>query len=136
MPSEDLGASAYRKYDIEAWMPSRNSYGEISSTSNCTDYQSRRLNIKYRLAAHDNQFTHTLNGTACATSRVMLALLENYQQKDGTVVIPEPLRPFMGGVDKIAYDIGLSTAKNSNPATLQTHVLPSVSAFTSLLVTI
>lgn len=115
MPTEDLGASASRKYDMEAWMPSRNTFGEvwqqkkkvllkntqITSASNCTDYQSRRLNIKCRVAPHENVFVHTLNGTACATSRVMLTILENYQQEDGTVIIPTALRPFMGGVDKI-----------------------------------
>eukprot|EP01132_Coremiostelium_polycephalum_P003599 gene3599-4481_t len=89
MPSEDLGAPAYRKYDIEVWIPSRNDYGEISSSSNCTDYQSRRLNMKYQInsGGSDNNnngshFVHTLNGTSCAIPRMILAILENNQQPD------------------------------------------------------
>eukprot|EP00043_Microstomoeca_roanoka_P007312 m.70433 g.70433 ORF g.70433 m.70433 type:complete len:458 (-) comp13776_c1_seq2:559-1932(-) len=96
MPTQDLGAPAYRKYDIEAWMPGRGSYGEISSTSNCTDFQSRRLNIRSRSTqTADSQFVHTLNGTACAVPRMIVAIMETYQQEDGTFTIPEVLRPFM-----------------------------------------
>ncbi|EGG20801.1 hypothetical protein DFA_00666 [Cavenderia fasciculata] len=88
MPTGDLGAPAYRKFDIEVWIPSRNGYGEISSTSNCTDYQSRRLNIKHHLHADaDSHFVHTLNGTAIAIPRIILAILENNQQKDGSMII-------------------------------------------------
>jgi seryl-tRNA synthetase len=165
MSSEDLGAPAYRKFDIEAWMPggwrpaalclppacpppacprprgrsspapsprptSRappprraglNRYGEISSASNCTDYQSRRLNIRYRPAPKEEaeqagggggkkkggksggrtEFVHTLNATACAVPRMIVAILENYQQEDGSVVVPEVLRPYMGGMEVI-----------------------------------
>ncbi|KAL6758122.1 Seryl-tRNA synthetase [Haematococcus lacustris] len=119
MPTHDLGAPAFRKYDIEAWMPGLNRYGEISSTSNCTDYQSRRLNIRYRPSAASKadasdkgstavklqqgrtEFVHTLNGTACAVPRMIVAILENYQQPDGSVVVPEVLRPFMGGLELI-----------------------------------
>ncbi|PHZ17775.1 serine-tRNA ligase [Rhizopus microsporus ATCC 52813] len=99
MPTEELGASAYRKYDIEAWMPGRNSWGEISSTSNCTDYQSRRLGIRYRKAHNENQqlFCHTLNGTAMAVPRVIIAILETFQQDDGTVRIPRVLRKWLPG---------------------------------------
>jgi seryl-tRNA synthetase len=188
MPTHDLGAPAYRKFDIEAWMPGLNRYGEISSASNCTDYQSRRLNIRYRcvnrglellislstctsicpvsvyklegvhvestalnsssLTVHSltvgvgyavmslcmcraasstdsspsqpadgqqgkgkkggaaqqqgrTEFVHTLNGTACAVPRMIVAILENCQQADGSVVVPEVLRPFLGGMSVI-----------------------------------
>jgi seryl-tRNA synthetase len=101
----DLGGPAYRKYDLEAWMPARGQhgeYGEVTSTSNCTDFQARRLNIRYK----SQQFkgtrpVHTLNGTAVAVSRALVALLENNQQADGSVVIPEVLRPWMRGKDAI-----------------------------------
>ena len=94
----DLGAPAYRKWDLEAWMPGRNGgeYGEVTSTSNCTDYQSRRLNIKYKDDDGKNKYVHTLNGTAIAVGRAMLAILENYQNADGSVTIPEVLVPFCG----------------------------------------
>lgn len=113
MASEDLGAPAYRKFDVEAWMPGLGRYGEISSASNCTDYQSRRLGIRYRPDSSSSsaipkgknvgppQFVHTLNATACAVPRMIVCLLENYQQEDGSVVIPDPLRPFMGGLHSI-----------------------------------
>lgn len=97
--SGDLGAPAYKKYDIEAWMPGRDSdekYGEVTSASNCTDFQSRRLNIKYRTKDNQKIYPYTLNGTAVAISRVMLAILENYQQADGSVVVPNVLRPYVG----------------------------------------
>jgi seryl-tRNA synthetase len=96
----DLGGPAYRKYDLEAWMPGRGThgeYGEVTSTSNCTDYQARRLNIRYKSKQFKGtRFVHTLNGTAIACTRAMIALLENYQQADGSVVVPEVLRPFLG----------------------------------------
>ena len=142
MPSGDLGAPAYRKFDIEAWMPGLGRYGEISSASNCTDYQARRLNIRYRVAAKPaadaaagggasadagassqgqqgngaeepkqkkqkkqkgapTAFCHTLNATACAVPRMIVAIIENCQQEDGSVVVPEALRPFMAGIDVI-----------------------------------
>lgn len=99
----DLGASAFRKFDLEAWMPGRNggSWGEITSTSNCTDFQARRLNIRYRDAAGKPQFAYTLNGTALSVCRAMIALVENHQQADGSIRIPEALRPYMGGMDFI-----------------------------------
>ena len=102
MPTEDLGNPAYRKYDIEAWMPGREGYGEISSASNCTDYQARRLKIRYRESQGDNRFVHTLNATACAVPRMIVAILETYQQNDGSIEIPHVLRPFMGGIEKIS----------------------------------
>jgi seryl-tRNA synthetase len=101
----DLGGPAYRKYDLEAWMPGRGEggeYGEVTSTSNCTDYQARRLNIRYRPAGQKGtRFVHTLNGTAVAAGRAMLAILENYQEADGSVTVPEVLRPWLGGLERI-----------------------------------
>jgi seryl-tRNA synthetase len=96
----DLGGPAYRKYDLEAWMPGRGQhgeYGEVTSTSNCTDYQARRLNVRFKRAGQKGtQFAHTLNGTAVACTRAILAILENYQQADGSVTVPEALRPWVG----------------------------------------
>lgn len=95
----DLGAPAYRKFDLEAWMPGRGEngdFGEITSTSNCTDYQSRRLNIKFKTADGQKEYVHMLNGTAIAMSRAIIAILENFQQEDGSIVIPEKLRPYTG----------------------------------------
>ncbi len=96
----DLGGPAYRKYDLEAWMPGRGKggeYGEVTSTSNCTDYQARRLNIRSKVAGQKGtRFVHTLNGTAVACTRAILAILENYQQADGSVTVPEALRPWVG----------------------------------------
>ncbi len=98
--SGDLGGSAYRKFDLEAWMPGRGKggeFGEVTSASNCTDYQARRLNIRYKVkGAKGTRFVHTLNGTAVAISRALIAILENCQQPDGTVVIPEVLRKWVG----------------------------------------
>lgn len=96
----DLGGPAYRKFDLEAWMPGRGTggeYGEVTSTSNCTDYQARRLGIRYRVKGEKGvNFVHTLNGTAVAISRALVAILENFQEADGSVRVPEALRPFMG----------------------------------------
>src|SRR5262249_24590281 len=97
----DLGGPAYRKYDLEAWMPARGEggeYGEVTSTSNCTDFQARRLNIRTRNPGGQKgtQFVHTLNGTAVACSRALVAILENYQQADGSVIVPEVLRKWVG----------------------------------------
>ena len=96
----DLGGPAYRKFDLEAWMPGRGEageYGEVTSTSNCTDYQSRRLNIRYKKKGEKGtHFVHTLNGTAIAISRAMIAVMENYQQADGTIAVPEVLKAWVG----------------------------------------
>jgi seryl-tRNA synthetase len=100
----DLGGPAYRKYDLEAWMPGRGQggeYGEVTSTSNCTDFQARRLNIRCKAKGGKARFAHTLNGTAVAVSRALVAILENYQQADGSVLIPEVLRQWVGK-DRIA----------------------------------
>jgi seryl-tRNA synthetase len=106
--SGDLGGPAYRKFDLEAWMPGRTdgdapagAWGEVTSTSNCTDYQARRLRIRYRPSEGDGggkktKFVHMLNGTAVANTRAIVAILENYQQRDGSVVVPEVLRAWVG----------------------------------------
>ncbi|KAJ2000758.1 hypothetical protein GGI06_005895 [Coemansia sp. S85] len=112
MPTQELGASAYQKFDIEAWMPGRKAWGEISSASNCTDYQSRRLGIRARLpvsrkggaAGQAPQFVHTLNATAVAVPRLVVAILESFQRPDGHVVVPEVLRPWMMGINVLAPD--------------------------------
>ncbi len=92
----DLGGAAYRKYDLEAWMPGRDDFGEVTSTSNTTDYQARRLAIRYRRDGGRPQLLHTLNGTALAISRALISLLEICQQQDGSVVLPEALVPYVG----------------------------------------
>lgn len=116
MPTEELGASAYQKHDMEAWMPGRGSWGEVSSLSNCTDYQSRRLHIRFRpeLSKSESElppaslalpFAHTLNGTAAAIPRLIVALLENgaiYDEQGELtgIRLPEVLRPFWIGGEK------------------------------------
>ncbi len=99
----DMGFGAAKTYDLEVWLPGQNTYREISSCSNCEDFQARRANIRYR---RDNKgkpiFVHTLNGSGLAVGRTLVAVLENYQQKDGSVIVPEALRPYMGGLTKIA----------------------------------
>ncbi|HEY1378483.1 MAG TPA: serine--tRNA ligase [Gemmataceae bacterium] len=96
----DLGGPAYRKYDLEAWMPGRGKggeYGEVTSTSNCTDFQARRLNVRYKVPGQKGtRFVHTLNGTAVAVTRALVAILENNQQADGSVEVPPVLRPWVG----------------------------------------
>jgi len=98
----DMGFSASKSYDIEVWLPGQNAYREISSCSNFEDFQARRANIRYRPAAGEKvRFAHTLNGSGLAIGRTWIAIMENYQQKDGTVVIPEALRPYLGGLSVI-----------------------------------
>ena len=96
----DLGAPAWRKFDIEAWLPGRGEkgdYGEVTSASNCTDFQARRLKTRFRRkGAKKTELVHTLNGTAVAISRALIALLENHQQEDGSIAIPQALRPYTG----------------------------------------
>ncbi len=102
IPTGDLGGPAYRKYDIEAWMTMKGDetlqggYGEITSTSNCTDYQARRSNIKYKAPSGKNEYVHTLNGTAVVLSRFPIAIIENHQQEDGTIRIPNALQRYLG----------------------------------------
>jgi seryl-tRNA synthetase len=91
----DLGEPAAEKFDIEAWLPGQNKYRETHSTSNCTDFQARRLNIRYRRKSGKLEFVHTINGTAFAIGRILIAILENYQQNDGSVKIPEVLHPYL-----------------------------------------
>jgi len=97
----DMGAGKYKMYDIETWMPSRNDYGETHSDSNMTDWQARRLNIRYRDKSGEIKFVYALNNTVIASPRILIAILENYQQKDGSVQVPEVLRPYLGGLKKI-----------------------------------
>jgi len=101
----DIGTVAAKKYDIEAWMPAQNGYREVVSCSNCTDYQARRLGIRYREkeGAAPKGFLHTLNSTAIATGRTIVAILENYQQEDGIIFIPKVLRKYMGDIEKISF---------------------------------
>ncbi|MEZ4087463.1 MAG: serine--tRNA ligase [Candidatus Gracilibacteria bacterium] len=96
----DLGAPAAKKYDIEVWIPSQNKFRELTSTSNCTDFQARRAKIRFQ-DVDGKKFAHTLNGTATAIGRTIVAILENNQQADGSILIPEVLRPFMGNQEKI-----------------------------------
>ena len=97
----DLGFGAAKTYDLEVWLPGQNRYREISSCSNCTDFQARRAGIRYRKDKKP-EYVHTLNGSGLAVGRTVVAILENCQQEDGSVVIPEALRPYMGGLDRIA----------------------------------
>jgi seryl-tRNA synthetase len=97
----DMSFGAAKTIDIEVWLPGQNRYYEVSSVSNCTDYQSRRSQIRYRPKGDKPQFVHTLNGSGLATSRLMVALLENNQHQDGSVTIPKVLRPYLGGIEKL-----------------------------------
>jgi seryl-tRNA synthetase len=109
MPPSELGAPAYRKYDIETWMPGRKIWGEISSSSNCTDYQARRLNIT---CGEDGGYAHTVNGTACAVPRMLIALIESFQDAEsGCIHIPRPLQKYMMGKTKIAKSKRLPEVK-------------------------
>jgi seryl-tRNA synthetase len=92
----DMGAGKYKMYDIETWMPSRNEFGETHSDSNLGDWQARRLNIKYKTADGKTKFVYTLNNTVVASPRILIAILENYQQKDGSILVPEVLKPYLG----------------------------------------
>ncbi|MBL4619880.1 MAG: serine--tRNA ligase, partial [Marinicaulis sp.] len=98
----DMGFGARKTYDIEVWLPGQNAYREISSCSNCGDFQARRMNARYRPKGEkQTRFVHTLNGSALAVGRTMVAILENYQQADGSVAVPDVLQPYMGGLKKI-----------------------------------
>ena len=97
----DLGFGARRTFDIEVWLPSQETYREISSVSNCGDFQARRMNARYKHAEKDNRFVHTLNGSGLAVGRTLVAVLENYQNADGSITVPEALVPYMGGVEMI-----------------------------------
>ena len=98
----DMGFSAAKTYDIEVWLPGQDGYKEISSCSNCEDFQARRAKIRYRISGKSKtEYVHTLNGSGLAVGRTLIAILENYQQADGSVLIPEVLRPYMHGVERI-----------------------------------
>ena len=99
--SGDMGFSAAKTYDLEVWLPSQNKYREISSCSNCEDFQARRMGLKYRAADNSSKFCHTLNGSGLAVGRTLVAIMENYQQADGSFLIPKALVPYTGGIDVI-----------------------------------
>jgi seryl-tRNA synthetase len=100
--SGDLGFSAAKTYDLEVWLPSQQRYREISSCSNFEAFQARRANIRFRSKKEKPQFLHTLNGSGLAIGRTVVAILENYQQADGSVIVPDVLRPYLHGQDRIA----------------------------------
>ena len=97
--TKDMGFGAAKTYDLEVWLPAQNTYREISSVSNCEAFQSRRLQARFKNAQGKNELVHTLNGSGLAVGRTLVAVLENYQQADGSVTVPEVLRPYMGGIE-------------------------------------
>lgn len=98
----DMGFSARKTYDIEVWLPGQDQYREISSCSNCWDFQARRMNARFRTKGEKGtQFVHSLNGSGLAVGRTLIAVLENYQNADGSITVPDALRPYMGGLDRI-----------------------------------
>ena len=100
--SGDMGFAARKTYDLEVWLPGQGSYREISSCSNCGDFQARRMNTRFRREdVKGNEFVHTLNGSGLAVGRTLVAILENYQQADGSVDIPTALLPYMGGITRL-----------------------------------
>ncbi len=102
LSSGDMGFGSSKTYDIEVWLPGQNAYREISSLSNCKDFQARRAQIRYRKERGAKpRFVHTLNGSGLAVGRTLVAVLENYQQRDGTILIPKALRPYMDGLERI-----------------------------------
>jgi seryl-tRNA synthetase len=102
MCTGDMGSGKYKMYDVETWMPSRNAYSETHSDSFLTDWQARRINLKYKASDGETKYVFTLNNTAIASPRILIAIWENYQKEDGSIEIPEVLRPYMGGIKKIA----------------------------------
>ena len=100
----DMGFGATKTYDLEVWLPAQNSWREISSVSNCESFQARRMQARTRAAAGKTEFVHTLNGSGLAVGRALVAVLENYQQADGSILIPDVLHPYMGG--KIVLQAG------------------------------
>ena len=91
-----------KTYDLEVWLPAQNTYREISSVSNCEGFQARRMQARFKNAQGKNELVHTLNGSGLAVGRTLVAVLENYQNADGSVTVPEALRPYMGGAERIA----------------------------------
>ena len=103
--SGDMGFSSRKTYDIEVWLPGQHAYREISSCSNCGDFQARRMKARFKSAGEKGtRFVHTLNGSGVAVGRALVALLETYQQPDGSVAVPDVLRPYLGGIDAIGRD--------------------------------
>jgi seryl-tRNA synthetase len=98
----DMGFGAAKTYDLEVWLPAQNTYREISSVSNCEAFQARRLQARFKNAQGKNEWVHTLNGSGLAVGRTLVAVLENYQNADGSVTIPEALRPYMGGLTQLS----------------------------------
>ncbi|HIJ63741.1 MAG TPA: serine--tRNA ligase, partial [Rhodospirillaceae bacterium] len=104
--SGDMGFSARKTYDIEVWLPGQGAYREISSCSNCGDFQARRMNARFRTAGEKGtRFVYTLNGSGLAVGRTLIAVLENYQKADGSVEVPAALRPYMGGIEVISPNV-------------------------------
>ncbi|MGN1037805.1 MAG: serine--tRNA ligase, partial [Mailhella sp.] len=102
----DMGFGSAKTYDVEVWLPGQNTYREISSCSNCVDFQARRANIRFRPKGGGKpEFVHTLNGSGLPTGRSLVAVIENYQQADGSIVVPNVLRPYMGGLEVITPDM-------------------------------
>jgi seryl-tRNA synthetase len=102
----DMGATAQKTYDLEVWLPGQSAYREISSCSNCGEYQARRMKARFRPKdGKGTRFVHTLNGSGLAVGRTLIAVLENYQQGNGTVRVPDALRPYMGGLEVIGGDV-------------------------------
>ena len=99
----DMGAAARKTFDLEVWLPGQDTYREISSISNCGDFQARRMNARFRPEGEEKgtRFVHTLNGSGLAVGRTLVAILENYQQADGSVAVPSALLPYMGGIEKL-----------------------------------
>ena len=98
----DMGFGAAKTYDLEVWLPAQNTYREISSVSNCEAFQSRRLQARFKNAQGKNELVHTLNGSGLAVGRTLVAVLENYQNADGSITVPEVLRPYIGGLERLA----------------------------------
>ena len=102
----DMGFASRKTYDIEVWLPAQNTYREISSCSNCGDFQARRMKARFRpKEGKGTRFVHTLNGSGLAVGRTLIAVLENYQQGNGTVAVPDALKPYMGGLEVIGGDV-------------------------------
>jgi len=98
----DIGGAAAKTYDLEVWLPAQNAYREISSCSNCEAYQARRMQARFRAESGKPELLHTLNGSGLAVGRTLVAILENFQNADGSVTVPSALRPFLGGLERIA----------------------------------
>jgi seryl-tRNA synthetase len=98
----DMGFASTKTYDIEVWLPGQDTYREISSCSNCGDFQARRMDARMRGADGKPVFVHTLNGSGVAVGRALIAVIENYQNADGSITVPDALRPYMGGLERIA----------------------------------